>query len=146
VTACTASGVTLDDLSTGADTLQAGGAGQTLEGGAAGMLAMAGFGSGVTTYKDSLTAINGDTIRNYSANDKIDITGLAYSNKVTVAYTPSTSTSGTLNVYSSGALEASIHLFGQHAASSFTAQSDGSGGTLILDPPIQTKSTLAVGH
>ncbi len=140
------SGELINDQSSGADTLRAGAAGQTLTGGAAGMLTMEGFGSGVTTYKDSVTALNGDTIENYSANDRIDLTGLAYSKSVTVSYAASTSSSGTLNVYSGATLEASVHLFGQLAASSFSAQSDGSGGTVILDPPVQPPPALAVGH
>jgi hypothetical protein len=140
------SGELINDQSSGADTLRAGAAGQTLTGGAAGMLTMEGFGSGVTTYKDSVTALNGDTIENYSANDRIDLTGLAYSKSVTVAYTSLTASSGTLNVYSGATLEASVHLFGQLAASSFSAQSDGSGGTVILDPPVQPPPALAVGH
>jgi hypothetical protein len=51
-----------------------------------------------------------------------------------------------LNVYSGATLEASVHLFGQLAASSFSAQSDGANGTLILDPPVQQPPLVAVGH
>jgi Ca2+-binding RTX toxin-like protein len=146
VTGDAQSGETLDDLSAGADTLRAGVAGQTLEGGAAGMLTMKGFGSGVTTYKDTLAAFNGDAIENYSANDRIDVAGLPYSKAVTVSFTPGGAASGTLNIYASGVLEASVHLFGQLAATSFMAQGDGSGGTLILDPPKQPPLALAAGQ
>jgi hypothetical protein len=148
VFAGTAAGETLYDESTGYDVLLARGANQTLAGGAPGKVLMIGFVGGGTTFKDSLTAFNGDGILYYTASDRIDITGLAFDPKtVSLAYHPSGATEGTLEVRVRGVGLASIQLsFLGAAASFFTAQSDGAGGTLILDPPAPQNPVLAGGH
>ena len=139
-------GLVVDDLSTHADTIAAGAAGQTLTGGASGQETFVGFGSGVTTYKDTAPVINGDTINNFNPADKIDLAGLAFGPSTTVSYTPITANSGTLDVFVSSVLQAQVALFGQLAAASFTAHDDGAGGTLILDPPLSSPLAVTKPH
>ncbi len=70
-------GLVVQDANTAyADTLTASGANQTLTGGGAGKLTM--VGGTDTTFKDSASVLNGDTIRNLLAGDQIDITGLGF--------------------------------------------------------------------
>ncbi len=137
-------GLVVNDLNTLADKVTAGGAGQTLSGGAAGELTMVGFGSGVTTYSDNLATLNGDTIQNFSANDRIDVRDFGAG--VTVGFSPVSSTQGTLTVDVNGVQKAAISLFGQLMNASFTTQSDGAGGTYIVDPPVQHQSLLVAPH
>lgn len=143
-TANAIAGLTVDDLSSGADTIAAGGAGQTLAGGANGKETFVGFGSGVTTYEDTASALNGDTIRNFSPTDVIDVSGLAYnasgSKKTAVSFTPISSTEGTLTVMEGKTIEARVLIFHAAMVGSFTASSDGHGGTKIVDPPLASSS------
>ncbi len=99
-----------------------------------------GFGSGVTTYKDSAATFNNDTIENFFGLDQIgNVTGLAATG-TTVSWQFNASTitpSGTLDVFHNGALATAITLFGTglSATTSFTPTTDGAGtGTLITDP------------
>jgi len=126
-------GLVVNDLSVGNnDTLQAGAAGQTFTGGT-GDETFIGFGSGRTTYGDTAHNFNGSTIKNFNAADAIDVSGLTFGAQTTVKYSESGSTSGDLNILQNGVLQTQIHLSGQISGSTFTAVSDGHGGTLILD-------------
>ncbi|WP_291736527.1 hypothetical protein, partial [Bradyrhizobium sp.] len=51
-------------------------------------------------------------------------------------------TRGTLTV-TDGTVTASVALLGNYMASTFTASSDGHGGTLVVDPPATQVSQLA---
>jgi autotransporter passenger strand-loop-strand repeat protein len=67
--------------------------------------------------------------------DRLDLRDIAFGSGTTVGFTEAHGgTSGTLTV-SDGTHTANIELLGQYAASQFTAQSDGNGGTFISDPP-----------
>jgi hypothetical protein len=82
-----------------------------------------------------------------SAADRIDITGLAFNAHTTKeTFTLSGAFDRDLNVFVGSTQMASSHLFGQVATSIFIAQSDGAGGTLILDPPNPSQVQPAVGH
>ncbi len=128
-------GLTVEDLSHGHDTLTAGAAGQTLEGGANGKETFVGFGSGETLYRDTADQFDGDTIENFSAGDGIDVRNLKFDSKTQVSFMASSATQGVLTISENGKTQAQIALFGQLSAASFTVQSDGAGGALILDPP-----------
>ena len=144
-TANATAGLVVDDQSDKSDTLVAGAAGQTLEGGAGGKETFVGFGSGKTTYADDAKHLNGDTIDNFSDGDAIDVQGLAFDSKTQVSFKATSATSGILTISENGHIAAKVALFGQLAAATFTAQSDGAGGALILDPPTH-KTTVAHTH
>jgi hypothetical protein len=137
------SGLTVNDLSTKASTITAGGPGQILMGGAAGLETMVGFGSGVTTYKNTGAKMNGDTIRNFATTDHIDFSDIAFGAGTTVAFTPASSTQGTLSISVNGVQKAQVTLFGQLMAANFNAQDDGFGGTIVSEPPAMTHLVLA---
>jgi hypothetical protein len=65
----------------------------------------------------------------------IDLRDIAFGTSTTIGYTDSGG-SGTLTV-SDGTHTATINLLGQYTAGNFTKQTDGNGGTLITDPPVQ---------
>ena len=130
-------GLTLNDKSTGADILTAGGAGQTLTGGAAGKVTMIGAAAGGDTFKDTAALLNGDTIAGFAAaNDAIDFTNVQDVSGVIKSFVENNAgTAGTLTV-SDGTHSASVTLFGQFAANGFQAAADSSGlGTIITYQP-----------
>jgi hypothetical protein len=61
----------------------------------------------------------------------LDLTSLPYSSQMTVGFS-GTSSKGTLTV-SNGAQTAGVALLGNYLSSTFTAGSDGHGGTMITD-------------
>ncbi|MGH7011432.1 MAG: hypothetical protein ACREEX_11415, partial [Caulobacteraceae bacterium] len=144
-------GLIVDDLSSGADTITAGAAGQTLTGGAAGDETFTGAGTGTTTYKDPAATLNGDKVKNFIGTDQIDVSGLAFNSTgpdaTSVSFKAINSTKGTLSIYEGTTLEAKVTIFHQFALGSFTAASDGAGGTLISDPPLELlQKPLVVPH
>jgi hypothetical protein len=52
-----------------------------------------------------------------------------------VSFSKSGTSAGDLNIYANGVYQTQIHLVGQIVGSSFSAISDGHGGTLIVDTP-----------
>jgi hypothetical protein len=135
------SGLVIDDLSHGADTVAAGGSGETITGGLTGDLTMVGFGSGTTTYKDTTTAFNdGDTIHNFSEGDRIDLTNLKFGSKTTLAVTSVAPGEDVLTVSVSGVVKAKVAVFGQFM--NFMVGGDGGSGTLITDPAQPAATTL----
>jgi autotransporter passenger strand-loop-strand repeat protein len=67
----------------------------------------------------------------------IDLRDIAFGVGTTLGFTEAgDNLSGTLTV-SDGTHTANITLLGQYVAGNFTKQSDGNGGTLITDPPVQ---------
>jgi hypothetical protein len=85
-----------------------------------------------------ISAHNGDTIANYDGiSDLVDISGLPFDSSLTA--TPvlnAAHTSGQLIVADHGTTVATINLASTTNVGSFTARSDGAGGTLIVDPPV----------
>ena len=68
----------------------------------------------------------------------IDLRDIAFGSGTTLGFTEAgDNLSGTLTV-SDGTNTANITLLGQYVAGNFTKQSDGNGGTLITDPPVQS--------
>ncbi len=74
--------------------------------------------------------------------DTLDLKDIAFGAHTTVGYTPNSgNTGGTLSV-SDGTHLAKIALIGNYMASTFTASSDGHGGTNIVDPPASAQNSL----
>jgi hypothetical protein len=83
-------------------------------------------------FKDSATLFNNDTIRQFSAGDIIDITGLAF----TAAGTGAGQTSlglagGQLTVSVGGVQKTAINLMGSYTLANFVLNSDRGTGTSI---------------
>jgi hypothetical protein len=144
-TANSLTGLVVNDLSSGFDTISAGGLNQTLTGGAAGHETMMGYSGGNSTFKDTTAKLNGDTIGNFTATGSaIDLTDMN-SALVTLSFNEDASnTFGTLHV-TDGTHVADIKLLVAFAPS-FNTASDGSLGTLISDPPVVNHNILVASH
>jgi aryl-phospho-beta-D-glucosidase BglC (GH1 family)/20S proteasome alpha/beta subunit len=70
---------------------------------------------------------------NPSSSDQIDLTDIAFGAGTTVSYT-GTSSGGTLTVSDAESHTAHIALAGDYTSSTFSLSSDGSGGTVVIDP------------
>ena len=150
-TANAQAGLVIEDDSKGFDTLRAGGAGQTLTGGAAGKLIMIGSAAGGDTFRNTAQLFNGDTVGAFSApNDVLDITDLR-SSKISKAtfVENSAGTAGTLTLVSEN-MSVKVALLGQFMAAGFSGTaaqagfaigSDGANGTNVTYHPV-----LATGH
>lgn len=114
------------DGSNGHDTIAAGAANQTLIGGAGD--ALTGFTSGGDMFSGASAALSGDTIKNWTAGDTIDLTDMSAS--ATLSYAGNAS-SGTLTV-SDGTHTSALLFSGKFTAANFSAPvADGHGGALI---------------
>jgi hypothetical protein len=112
--------------SSGADTIMAGGASQTITGNG-GADILIGSAAGIDTFLDTSANLNGATINNLLASDAIDVTDLSFASAVVHA-TAGTKTTA-LN-FTDGAHIGTITLGGSLTAG-FTLSSDGHTGTLI---------------
>jgi hypothetical protein len=140
-------GLVVDDASTTADTLQAGGPDQTLTGGASGKLTMIGATAGGDLFQDPTALLNGDIVAGFAApGGKIDFTDLKDLSGVIQSFTENgAGTAGTLKV-SDGTHSASLTLLGQFMASAFVPTQDSSGlGTIITYEP-QQQTGIAPPH
>jgi VCBS repeat-containing protein len=77
-----------------------------------------------------------------SGSDQIDLKDIGFGPGTTVAYTGN-STGGMLTVSDAQHHTANIQLAGNYTGSTFSLSSDGSGGTIVIDPPV--KQDLASG-
>ncbi len=113
--------------STGADTIQAGTAGQVVTGGAGAdtLVSATGFG---TVFRDDSAGLTGDTIKGFGGADSITITDLIGGSAL-LGYV-GTSTNGTLSV-TDGVHAASIKMVGNFALGLFHLADDGHGGSRI---------------
>jgi autotransporter passenger strand-loop-strand repeat protein len=109
------------------------------------------FGSGGGTLQlDASMGFQG-TVAGFGLLTHLDLSDIAFGTNTTLAFTEaSNNQSGTLTV-SDVTNTANISLLGQYVAGQFTMASDGHGGTMIGDPPLQGSATsnaaaLAVGH
>jgi hypothetical protein len=76
---------------------------------------------------------------NLSSSDQIDLKDISYGPETTVSYTGNAS-GGTLMVRDAQHDTAQISLVGDYENSTFTLSSDGSGGTVVIDPPASQHS------
>ena len=72
---------------------------------------------------------------NLSSSDQIDLKDVSYGPGTTVSYTGDAS-GGTLTVSDAQHDTARISLVGNYENSTFTLSNDGSGGTVVVDPPL----------
>jgi Bacterial Ig-like domain/FG-GAP-like repeat len=114
--------------STGADTITAQAANQTLTGGA-GADTLAGFSGFGTTFKDSSSGLNGDQIKLFGGTDKIDLTDLVAKSAKPLTY-KGNATSGVLTA-SDGLHTANITFVGSYSVLDFQLSSDGAAGSLV---------------
>ena len=111
--------------STGADTLIAGAANQTLSGGG-GRDTLTGFSGGGDIFMDTTKAVIGDTVGNWTTGDVLDITDLSPATAKITGFA-----AGKLSV-TDGTHKATIAFTGTLAAHNFTViGTDGQGGTLF---------------
>jgi hypothetical protein len=127
--------------------MQAGGANQTLTGGAAGKETMISSAAGNDTFKDTAALLNGDTVEGFAApNDALDFTNIADNSQLSLSFNEnSNGTSGVLNV-TNGAQSASVTLFGQFMASGFHPALDSAGTGTIISYQQQQQTPLAPSH
>jgi hypothetical protein len=137
-------GLLIDDLSSAADTLSAGGAGQTFTGGAAGELTLIASNQGGDVFEDTANLLNGDTINNFAAaaRNEIDITNLNFSRLMATFTENASGTAGQLNL-TDGTHTASIILFGQFAAADYSGSAAGAGFVTAFDGKRGTDVTWA---
>jgi hypothetical protein len=83
---------------------------------------------------DNSASFKGTIAGQLATGDKIDLTGITSGANATITYSGNNSP-GTLTV-SDGTHTASIALLGNYSLGNFTASSDGSGGTTVVDPPL----------
>jgi hypothetical protein len=82
-------------------------------------------------------------VTGFTDKNLLDLADIALGSNTTLGYVAnSNNTGGTLKV-SDGTNTANIALLGQYTAASFVMATDGSGGTLIHDPPATLAQTLA---
>ncbi|MVT66203.1 hypothetical protein GPL21_13925 [Bradyrhizobium pachyrhizi] len=115
-------------------------AGATLELTGASNAAVTFLGSTGTLKLDNSASFTG-TVAGMSGSDTIDFANINFANVQTPTFSGD-STHGTLTV-TDGTVTASIALLGNYMASTFTASSDGHGGTSVVDPPAMQVSQLA---
>jgi hypothetical protein len=137
-------GLTIADVSTGLDTLTAGGSNQTLTGGAAGKVTMVSSALGGDIFKNTSTLFNGDTIMGFTApGDVIDVTNIGVAAMQPPVFVQNTVASGTLS-FTDGVHNASVTLFGQFVSAGFQTATDGAGGTDITYHPPAAATALAL--
>jgi hypothetical protein len=97
-----------------------------------------------TLKLDSSSQFNG-TVAGLALGNALDLADIGFGANTTLGYTPNAgNTGGTLSV-SDGTHSAAVALLGQYIAGNFTLSSDGHGGTLIADPPLN-QQLLAQPH
>ncbi len=126
-------GLTVTDLSGGADTLRAGGFGQTLTGGG-GNDRMVGFSGGGTTFLNSAAAFNNDTISGLLGSDAIRITDMGFPGLVASFMENGSGTAGVLAL-ADGVRTTSLTIEGSHRLSDFQFSAFGTTGTSIALQP-----------
>jgi hypothetical protein len=121
-------GLSVDDLSTAADTINLGGANQTVTGGGAGKLTINGSSAGHDTIIEKANMLNGDSIGNFmAAGDVIDVTNLTFAKLKSATFTENAAgTAGVLSV-SDGAHSASVTFFGQFLAANSSGSAASAG-------------------
>ncbi|MEA2777276.1 MAG: hypothetical protein QOF90_2682, partial [Acetobacteraceae bacterium] len=113
--------------SDGADTIKAGATDQTLTGGKSADT-LAGFAGGSDTFLDTAAGLDGDTIRNFVASDRIDITDLGFAAAQLTAVANGGDTEVTVK---SGLTTTTFTMTGSLSAGDFHLASDGATGTSV---------------
>ena len=104
-------------------------------------------GSNDTVIADTLaTAHNGTTISSYNGTKTlVDVTGLSYDSSITATLVQhSGGYAGQIFVSDHGSLVDTINLQSVQNLGSLTVRPDGSGGTLVVDPPLSSTTEDSV--
>ena len=113
--------------SDGDDTIKAGGINQTLTGGK-GSDTLAGFTGGSDTFLDTSAGLNGDTIKGFVANDRIDISDLGFA---AAKLTAAANGDNTVLTLQSGTTTTTFTMTGIFSPGGFHLASDGATGTIL---------------
>ena len=133
-------GLVVDDLNTQADTINLGGVGQTVTGGAGSITANLST-SGHDTVSDATSLLNGVTIGNFAtAANVIDLTDLVANSTVAKFTENAAGTAGVLSL-NDGSHSASITLLGQFMAAGFSGSAAAAGFSITPDGATGTKVT-----
>lgn len=123
----------------GADLLNGGAGNDTISGGSA-FDELSG-GEGADIFKDTIANVTGDTINDFGTGDKIQISNLAYSSAVTLAFDTVANTLS-IDPDGAGAKKAfAITVLGDLSLANFAAVSDGATGTFIEYVSSETTSS-----
>ncbi|WP_420383937.1 beta strand repeat-containing protein [Novosphingobium sp.] len=132
-TANAQAGLTIVDQGFGSDTVTAGGANQTLTGGARGRLTMVGADAGYDTFTDTAAVINGDTIANFAQiGNMIDATDLTFA-KVTGTFAENATGTAAQLTLNDGTRALGLTLDGAFLAAGASGNLPGSGIVLASD-------------
>jgi len=101
------------------------------------------FASGATgeLKLDHSPEFNGQ-IAGFTDQNLLDLADIAFGSNTTLGYVANSNNTGGTLAASDGTNTANIALLGQYTAASFVMSTDGSGGTLIHDPPATLTQTL----
>jgi hypothetical protein len=149
-TANAQAGLYIDDQSSTADTLTAGGAHQVIAGGAAGKLTVIDSAAGVDTFRDASTLMNGDTVENFASGyNTLNLTDLSAAHASATFTENAQGTAGQLTV-TDGTHTAAITLFGQFMAAGFSGTAAAAGFSLSADSlsgtDVRYQPVVAPGH
>jgi len=134
-------GLVIQDTGSAADTLDAGGSGQTLTGGA-GRLTMNAAATGGDDFKATSAQLNGDSIGGFAGpGNAIDLTDMSFAKARATFAENAQGTSGVLSV-TDGVHTTTVALLGQFAAAGFSGSASAAGFTLASDGHTGTKITL----
>ena len=123
-----------------------GGAGNDTISGGSGLDSLTG-GADVDVFKDTIANLTGDTINDFGQGDRVQITNLAFSAAVTLAFDTVTNTLS-IDPDGAGAKKAfAITMLGGLSAANFAAVSDGATGTFIdfVANPTVAPVSIAMG-
>ncbi len=125
----------------GADLLNGGAGNDTISGG--GALDELSGGDGADTFRDTIANLTGDTINDFADGDKIQISNLAFTAAVTLAF-DTTTNALSIDPDGAGAKKAfAVTVLGGLSAANFVAVSDGATGTFIEYVPTASLLTSA---
>ena len=82
-----------------------------------------------------------------SGVQNVDLADIAYNSATTsvTSYTSNGSNGGTVAI-TDGTNTALLNVIGAYTVASFKLSTDGTGGTLVTDPPVSSGAVLAAGH
>ncbi|MGA7804125.1 MAG: hypothetical protein WCB02_05810, partial [Bradyrhizobium sp.] len=95
-----------------------------------------------TEFTGQLLNLTGDG--NPSSSDQIDLRDIAFAAGTTTVSYSGNASGGTLTITDAEHDTANISLVGNYTNSTWTLSSDGHGGTIVIDPPLQADNATSV--
>jgi len=83
-------------------------------------------------------------ISGFTGQDAIDLQDIAFGSNTTLGYAPNSANTGGVLTVSNGTQTANLDLAGSYVTANFSISSDGSGGTLLVDPPVAAPAKCTV--